>query len=261
MTDKSDQNVQIDARQVVDDYLEMIRAALDERQAQIMTALPVKFEEYDNKTQTAKVKPLVKSTIMNSDGKTEKKEFPFLEDCPVYFASGGREDDQGGQQGGTIVSAEGGQDKKKGYMLSFPIKRGDEGIAIFSSRTIDKWHEKSDVQEQGTARMHDLADAMILPGVKSRPRAEDVKDGTDEQKSQFRSVDGKHKYGIHEDEEGGLEQDTESHVKTNAKKNVETTAGEEMKSKAKEMNRETEKVETAKAGKAIVKKAPKIFLN
>lgn len=258
----NDQNVNSDVRYTLDDFRELIQAATSARQAQIMTALPIKFEEYDAKKQTAKVKPLVKSTVMKPDGKTEKKEYPSLADTPVYFPSGGREDQGSGQSGGGAASAsQSGQGSKKGYMMTYPIKKGDEGIAIFSCRTIDGWHDKGDVQDQGTARMHDLADAMIMPGIKSRPRAEEVEGGTHEEKAQFRSVDGKHKYGIHEDDNGGLESDTEANIKSNAKKNIESEAGEEMKSKAKEMNRTTEKVETAQAGKAIVKKAPKIFLN
>lgn len=258
----NDQNVNADIRQVLDDFREMIQAATDAQQAKIMTALPIKFEEYDAKKQTAKVKPLVKTTIMKPDGKTEKKEYPTLEDTPVYFPSGGREDQgQSGQGGGPVSAGQGGSQAKKGFMMTYPIKKGDEGIAIFSARTIDHWHDKGDVQEQGTARMHDLADAMILPGIKSKPRAEEVEGGTDEQKAQFRSVDGKHKYGIHEDDEGGLEQDTESHIKSNAKKNVETTAGEMHSTKSKQMTRDIEKVEQTTAGKAIVKRAPKILWN
>lgn len=249
-----------DQRELVDDYRDMIEAATLARQSEIMTALPIKFEEYDNKKQTAKVKILVKTTVMKPDGTAERREYPALEERPVYWLSGGREDDQGGQ-GGAGQQAAGGSQKKKGYMLTTPIKKGDEGIAIFSARTLDKWHKEGDVQEQVIARMHDLNDAMILPGIKSQPRAEEVEGGTDNEKAHFRSVDGKHKYGIFDDADGGLEQDTEANLKSNAKKNVETKAGELHTTESKEMKRTIEKTEYTQAGKAIVKRSPKIFWN
>jgi len=248
-------SVMTDVREVIDDFREMIEAALDARQSRIYTALPIQFDEFDKKKQTATIKPLIKVTVRKEDGKIEKKEFPNVEDAPVYFPSGGRE-----EQDGKGLRADGSQ-AKKGYMLSFPIKKGDEGIGIISCRTIDHWHDESGVQQQGTARMHDPSDMMILPGVKSRPRAEEVKDGVDDKGVQLRSVDGKHNYGVDEDQEGGVYSNTEAHIRNKASKNVENTAGEDMNSKAKNTNRETEKVETAKAGKAIVKSAPKFIIN
>jgi hypothetical protein len=253
-----------DAREVIDDFREMIEAALDARQSRIYTAIPIQFEEFDKKEQVAKIKPMIKVTVRNADGKVEKKEFPRIEEAPVYFPSGGREDQQGqGGQGGQAQTLDGGGQKKKlGYMMTFPIKKGDEGIGIVSCRTLDFWHKESGEQEQGIARMHDPTDMMILPGVKSRPRAKEVEGGVDDKHAQFRAVNGKHDMGIDEDEdEGGLRHNTKAHFKAEVSKNHESNIGETWTTKAKETTRETEKVETAKAGKAIVKSAPKVIIN
>lgn len=255
-----EQKAGTDVRELANDFRELIEAALDARQSRILTAIPVKFGEFDKEKLTAKVTPLIKTTIRKPDGKIEKREFPEIKDAPVYFPSGGREDDKGG--GGAGTQAAGGGEKKKGYMMTVPIKEGDEGIGIISCRTLDFWHEEGKEEKQGTARMHDPSDMMVLPGMKSKPRAEEVKGGVSDKAAQFRSVDGKHSYGVDEDiEQGGLQNNTEAHIKSKATKNVETEAGEDMNSKAKNTNRETEKVETAKAGKAIVKSAPKFIIN
>jgi len=260
-----------DVREQIEDIREAFASALDELQSRMYTAFPVKIDEYDEKKQTAKVKALIKGTIRKEDGSIEKVELPDMQDVPVHFQSGGREEDQGGGGSGggsggggggpVSASAGGGGEKSKGYMLTFPLKKGDECLAIVSSRAIDRWHEKGDVQNQATARMHDLSDVIILPGMKSKPRAEEVKDGAHKENPEFRSVNGKHKSGIADKEDGGLYHGTTEHIKSNADKNIESEAGEDMSSKAKNMQRETKEVESAKAGKAIIKKAPKVIIN
>jgi hypothetical protein len=246
-----------DQREVIDDYREMVEAAIDAKQSRIFTAIPVKISEFDKKKLTAKVQPLIKTTIREVDGTVKKKDFPEIQDAPVYFPGGGREDQGQGGQSGASTQAGGGSQKKKGYMFTLPLKEGDECIGIVSCRTIDQWYEQADVQEQGDARMHNPSDMMILPGVRSKPRAEEVEGGVDDKKAQFRSADNKHKYSVDEDmsgEGGGLSGETDAHVKYNAKKNIEHEAGENQ-------TRTTGKVETATAGKAIIKKAPKVIIN
>jgi hypothetical protein len=248
-----------DVREVVDDYRETIEAAIDAKLSRLYTAIPVKIEEFDKKELTAKIKPLIKSTIRKADGTVVKEEFPDIESAPVYFPGGGREDSgssgSGGSGGSGASSRAGGGDSKKGYLFTQPLKKGDECIGIVSCRTIDKWYDKSDTQEQGDSRIQNINDMMILPGVRSKPRAKEVEGGIDDKRAQFRSADNKHKYSVDEDmENGGLSGETDAHVKYNAKKNIEHEAGENQ-------TRTTGKVETATAGKAIIKKAPKVIIN
>jgi hypothetical protein len=270
--DGGDEVLGRDVREVLDDERTVLGAVQDALQARIHTAYPIEFVEFDKKKQVAEVKIQTKGVRRKKDGTVEKVEIENIKGAPVYFPSGGRQDSQqqqsqqqaangsGGSSGGT--SGGGTQKKKDGYMLTFPIKKGDQGIAIIASRGFDKWHEEDGMQDQGTSRMHHISDMMILPGMKSRPRAEDVKDGVDDKGPQLRSVNGDHKYGMDENEDGGLYSKTTEHIKNGADKNVETEAGKDMTHKAGEnMSRETGKVESAKAGKAIVKSAPKILLN
>jgi len=254
-----DQKGSTDVREIIDDFRETIEAAMDATRSKILTAIPVSFEEFDKEKQTAKVRPLIKTTIRKADGSIEKKEFPEVQNAPVYFMSGGRDADQG--SGGSGQKADGSQ-AKKGYMVTVPIKKGDEGIAIISSRTLDFWHEDGKESQQGSARMHDPSDMMVLPGMKSKPRAQEVKGGVNDKNFEMRSVTGDHLSGIDEDNEnGGLYHNTKAHIKSQATKNVETTAGEEMNNTSKNTTNKIEKVHTTQAGKGIVKTAPKILLN
>jgi len=245
-----------DQREIVNDFRELIEAALDARQARILTAIPVKFGKFDKEKQTSVITPLIKTTVRKPDGQIERRDFPEIKDAPVYFPSGGRE-----EQNSQGQRADGSQ-AKKGYMMTVPIQEGDEGIGIISCRTLDFWHEEGGEQKQGTARMHDPSDMMVLPGMKSKPRAEEVKGGVNDKAAQFRSVDGKHSYGVDEDgENGGLQNNTEAHIKSKATKNVETTAGEDLNNTSKNTNNKIEQVHTTQAGKGIVKTAPKILWN
>jgi Phage protein Gp138 N-terminal domain len=250
----NDRNVMTDVRELVDDFRELIEAAMDARQARIYTAMPVRVKKFDKDKLVAEVHPQIKTTIRQSDGSIKKTSFPEIRDVPVHFPSGGYEKDSG--QG---ASSEG---QKAGYMLTFPLKDGDEGIGLVSCRTIDHWHDQGDEQQQGSARMHDPSDMMFIPGIRSRPRAEDVKGGVDDSMAQLRSTNGSHYYGMNEDkEEGGLRGKTEAHIKNEASKNIEDTAGEKRVLLAKNIDHTAVRVASAQAGKAIVKTAAKIFLN
>lgn len=285
-----DKNLARDVREVIEDPIETTNAALSALQARMWTAFPVRFSKFDKEKQTSEVNALIKSTIKKPNGKVEKVDIPTIKDAPVYFPAGGRDKDQAGSGGSSGGS--GGQEKDYGYMMTFPIKEGDEGIAIVSCRSIDNWYDKGEkkegsgsgasggggagggsdqkkvAQDQISSRMHDLSDLMILPGVKSKPRAKEVKDGVSDKGSEFRSVDGKHVHTI--DVQKGLASKTSKDRTVEADKNIKNTAGENHEIEAKKdisqkasenFKRETGQVESAKAGKAIVKSAPKIFLN
>jgi len=88
---------------------------------------------------------------------------PILADCPVVFPGGG------------------------GYSLTFPLKPGDEGLILISSRCIDAWWEAGGIQPQMELRMHDLSDGFFLPGIESKPMLTPMLSATD---VQLRSKDG-----------------------------------------------------------------------
>lgn len=159
-----------DVRARFEDSEEALAASHDGRQADLWTAVPIIFESYDPKTGTASVQPAIKSIVRKSDGTSEAVNLPLIQDAPVHFPGGG------------------------GATMTFPIKKGDEGMAIISSRSLDGWHQSGEVQKQTDARMHDLSDAMIIPGMRSKPRA--LKNVSADS-VQLRSDDGKHFVDLH----------------------------------------------------------------
>lgn len=137
-----------DVRTDMDDLLEAMTSAMDQRQAEMWQLIPVNIDTYDNKKVTCVANPMVKATVRKSDGSEERVKLPQLQDAMVVFPHGG------------------------GHTLTFPIKPKDEGIAMIMNRSIDEWYEKSGEQNQVSSRMHDLSDAVILVGLHTKPKVE-----------------------------------------------------------------------------------------
>lgn len=137
----------MDQRERADDGEEALRAALDGRQATMWTALPGVIESFDPAAMTAVVQPAIQGRVSKPDGSVQLVNLPLLLDCPVVFPSGG------------------------GATLTFPVKKGDECLVVFTSRCMDGWWQNSGVQAPLEARMHDLSDGMVLVGPRSKPKA------------------------------------------------------------------------------------------
>ena len=75
------------------------------------TALPAKVVTFDPEKQTVTLAVQIKMQLANGSG----EDIPPLVDVPVSFPRGG------------------------GFAVTFPLKAGDECIAIFSERCIDGW--------------------------------------------------------------------------------------------------------------------------
>jgi hypothetical protein len=117
----------------------VVRAAI----ANLHTALPGIVQSFDAKTQTARVTPAIKR-IWLDDG---PKALPDCVDVPVQFTGGGE------------------------FVVTWPVRQGDECLLVFSERAIDKWFARGGVQEPATVAFHDLSDAFALMGFRSKPHA------------------------------------------------------------------------------------------
>lgn len=156
----------MDPRERMEDPLVAARAMLRGWQADIWTALPAKVQSYDAAKMTVEVQPTIQAQVRSPEGKQpwSNVTLPVCVDCPVQFPSGG------------------------GFVLTFPIAVGDEGIVIFSSRCIDAWWQNGGVQPQAELRLHDLSDGMFIPGLFSQPRV--VTPSPSTSAAQLRSADG-----------------------------------------------------------------------
>ena len=107
------------------------------------TALPAKVVSFDQANQTVTLAIQIKMQLADGTG----ADIPPLVDVPVSFPRGG------------------------GFAVTFPLKAGDEGMAIFSERCIDGWWRNGSASAPLDFRLHDLSDAMFIPGICSVPKA------------------------------------------------------------------------------------------
>lgn len=107
------------------------------------TMLPGIIDTFDPSTQTCKVQPAIKRIF--TDG--EEVELPVLINVPVSFPTAGD------------------------FSITFPIKKGDECIILFSERSLDNWLKFGDIRKPNDKRFHDLSDGLVLMGLRSNPNA------------------------------------------------------------------------------------------
>ena len=103
------------------------------------TSIPGYVHEYDTTANTCSVQPSVKMTLPNGSNIN----YPILGNASVIFPS-------------TPRSA-----------ISFPIKKGDPVLIIFSQRSLDSWQvsDGDQIVNPQDARVHNLSDAIVIPGL------------------------------------------------------------------------------------------------
>lgn len=129
-----------------EDEEEALRAALLGLQASIWTALPCIVESFDAEKQTCTLQPAIQGIRTDKEGEQHIEDMPLLVDVPVYRFRG------------------------KGFSVTVPIEKGDEGLVVFSSRCIDTWWQNGGVQPQFESRLHDLSDGFFFPGFNSQTK-------------------------------------------------------------------------------------------
>lgn len=145
----------------MNDPLVAARTMLRGQQAQMWTALPGTYQGA-GQSATAKVQPTIMAQTQDiKTGKWSNVQMPLLLDCPIVWPGGG------------------------GYVLTFPLAIGDEGLVVFGSRCIDAWWQQGGVQPQAEIRMHDLSDGFFIPAPMSKSKAPPAASSC-----QLRSIDG-----------------------------------------------------------------------
>ena len=129
------------------DWDEATRQGNEASQSRMFTAMPTIAQGNDPKANTVDGNVAIKLAVVNRDGSMKWQQIPQLKSMPAFYMGG------------------------SGMAMTIPIKKGDEGLTVFASRSIDNWHEKGGVQEQFANRMHDLSDGFFFPGFRSTPNA------------------------------------------------------------------------------------------
>lgn len=125
----------------------------DNLRSNLRVAIPAIVQKYYPETLTVDVQPAIKEWVSMGQGVSESQNLPLLVDCPVCFPQGG------------------------GFMITFPIKPGDECLIIFADMCIDSWWQNgckgpnNEIipQTQAEIRRHDLSDGMAIFGMTSVP--------------------------------------------------------------------------------------------
>lgn len=136
----------MDNSERIDSIQVAIKSAVDGKMPDVWTSLPGIVQSYNAEKGTCEVQPSVQVSVTAKDGKRSNVSLPLLVDVPVHFPSGG------------------------GFTLTFPVKKGDEGLVVFSCRCIDAWWQNGGVQPQAEMRMHDLSDGFLIAGFRSQAR-------------------------------------------------------------------------------------------
>lgn len=120
------------------DMLDVILNAIRSNQLELNTVMPATVVSYDLSTQTCSVKPSFKRTQIDIETSYSRGQ---INEVPVMFpGSGGR---------GT----------------SFPLKKDDSVLLIFSQRSLDDWLVKGGEVKLTDSRLHNMTDAIAIPGI------------------------------------------------------------------------------------------------
>lgn len=131
---------------MIQDFVDAVGKVVDEKVADLHTALPAEIVEFNQESCTVDVVPKAKITL--SSGKTF--EYPRINDVPILFPCGMGND----------------------AVIVYPVKKGDGCLLIFSEQSLDYWQSRGVTSSE---MKFSLSSAIAIPGLFARP-AEDIGD-------------------------------------------------------------------------------------
>ena len=124
---------------MTDSLFQAIESQIKRAQSNSYTALPAKVISFDG--HTVSCQPMINKVLANG----EEISIPLLVDVPAQFPHAG------------------------GFCITVPIKAGDEGLVVFSSRCIDGWFASGQASKPFDNRLNDLSDGFFIVGCNSVP--------------------------------------------------------------------------------------------
>jgi hypothetical protein len=122
------------------DIEDLIKRHIKAELAEMRVAIPGIVESFDATNMTVDVNPAI--STMSQETETP---MAMLVQVPIMVPNAG------------------------GFTMSFPIKKGDECIVIFSDKMIDGWQAEGGIKPQGEKRQHHISDGMAIIGMRSTP--------------------------------------------------------------------------------------------
>lgn len=124
---------------MTDSLYNAIESQIKRAQSNVYTALPAKVLSFNGHTVSCQVM----INRVNANG--QEITIPPLVDVPAQFPHAG------------------------GFCITVPIKAGDEGLVVFSSRCIDGWYASGGQSKPLDNRINDLSDGFFIVGCNSVP--------------------------------------------------------------------------------------------
>ncbi len=155
----------MDRHERIEDKTAIQRKVMESFGRNLWCCLPGLIEKVDFQKMTCEVQPSIRMVQFDTKGGRKFVDLPLLVDVPLVYPQGGF------------------------GLLTFPVKKGDECLVVFSDRCIDAWWQNGGVQGQIEFRQHDLSDGFAIVGVRSQPRV--LTPPPDPENVQLRSEDGK----------------------------------------------------------------------
>ena len=149
---------------MMQDFVDAVGKVVDERIAELHTALPAEIVEFNQDTCTVDVIPKAKITLTSG----ETFEYPRINDVPIVFPCGM------------------GQDA----VIVYPVKKGDGCLLIFSEQSLDYWQSSGVTSSE---MKFSLSSAIAIPGLFARP-AEDIGEAVNTESIIIRN--GSNKIGV-----------------------------------------------------------------
>lgn len=134
----------MELRESFDDPEETLRTIFAGLQKEVWTVMPVRLAEDTKDGHSVTVQMTIKREVTDpSTGEKSYADHQVTPDVPIHHMGGG------------------------GNSLTHPSKKGDTGAKLVASRNIDAWVQSDGTQQPVDNRMHHLADAFYLSGVRS----------------------------------------------------------------------------------------------
>lgn len=132
--------------QMVSDEYEAMERRLEKLSYRIRVAMPGIIQSFDEVKQTVSVKLAIRERLSFWGKPFEDLEIPILDSVPIFMPRAGN------------------------FILTMPIKVGDECLVIFTDTCYDEWWVSSGVGNQLDNRRHDLSDGIAILGIWSQPK-------------------------------------------------------------------------------------------
>lgn len=128
----------------------VILQGIESRLFDVHTCLPGIVEKYNKAKNTVDVIPALKRKYETG----EVVQQPMILNVPVQFPRGGN------------------------FSMTFPIKKGDSVVLVFSERSLDVWKKNGGIVDPKDPRKFNITDAFAIPG--GYPESNPVGDASDE---------------------------------------------------------------------------------